>query len=98
MIAIDRLVHALHEDKGKMWLIPACVNLVEGKRDGIIALLDHLAYGDCSAPESAARKEQWRRRIEQGDKNRGLYREMQRQDGKHQAREQWRRKIEQEDT
>lgn len=96
MLVIDRLVHALHEDKNKVWIIPASVNLIVGKGDEIFALLDHLAYGDCSAPESVACREQWRLRIEQGKKNRELYSEMQRRDGKRQAKEQWRLKIEQD--
>ena len=73
MLVIDRLIHALHEDERMLWVTPASVNLIEGKRDEIITLLDHLAYGDCSAPESVVRKEEWRSKMAQGEENTELF-------------------------
>mgnify|MGYP000647506537 CR=1 FL=1 len=44
MLAIDRVVHALHESLNQVWTLPASVNLIEGRYDEIITFLDGLAY------------------------------------------------------
>jgi hypothetical protein len=50
LLAIDKVVHAVHEALDKVWTVPASVNLIEGKRDEVIALLDDLAHGDAHTP------------------------------------------------
>ena len=50
------------------WTLPASVNLIEGKPDQVIALLDSLAYGDTTeAVMMRNRKEQWRRKMAIGE-------------------------------
>jgi hypothetical protein len=51
MLAIDRLIHAVHESLTKQWTLPAAVNLIQGKRDQIIELLDALASPESMCPE-----------------------------------------------
>ena len=70
MLAIDRVVHALHESLNQVWTTPASVNLIEGTRDEVIALLDDLAYGDTAgAPWRARMRERkalWRAKMAEG--------------------------------
>jgi hypothetical protein len=63
MLAIDRVVHALHESLDQVWTTPASVNLIEGTRDEVIDFLDSLAYGDTADPAMRRRKEQWRMKM-----------------------------------
>jgi hypothetical protein len=68
MLAIDRVIHALHESLDSLWTTPASVNLIEGKRAQVIELLDSLAYGDTTgAVMMRNRKEQWRKKMENGE-------------------------------
>ena len=66
MLAIDRVIHALHESANQVWTLPASLNLIEGKIDEVIAFLDDLAYGDTTDARMRERKEQWRIKIEAG--------------------------------
>jgi hypothetical protein len=68
MLAIDRVVHALHESLNQVWTTPASVNLIEGTREEVIAFLDSLAYGDTTDASIRARKEQWRARMAAGER------------------------------
>jgi hypothetical protein len=68
MLAIDSVIHALHESLNQVWTTPASVNLIEGTRDEIIAFLDSLAYGDTADPTTRSRKERWRKRMEEGER------------------------------
>jgi hypothetical protein len=68
MLAIDRVIHALHESLGQLWTTPASVNLIEGTRDEVIAFLDSLAYGDTTDSSMRRRKEQWRQKMAKGEK------------------------------
>ena len=63
MLAIDRVIHGLHESLPEHLTTPAAVNLIEGKRDDIIKLLDTLAYGDASKAIVRERKTHWRRKM-----------------------------------
>jgi hypothetical protein len=68
MLAIDRVIHALHESLDKLWTTPASVNLIAGKRDQVIELLDSLAYGDTTQAGSMRdRKALWRERMADGE-------------------------------
>ena len=66
MLAIDRVIHALHESANQVWTLPASVNLIEGSFEEVIAFLDDLAYGDTTDARMRARKEQWRGKIAEG--------------------------------
>jgi hypothetical protein len=68
MLAIDRVVHALHESLNQVWTTPASVNLIEGTRDDVIAFLDSLAYGGTTDATMLARKEEWRARMAEGER------------------------------
>jgi len=48
MLAIDRLIHAIHQDDpgGKAVTIPAAQNLVYARPGAVKRMLDELAYGD----------------------------------------------------
>ena len=46
MLAIDRLIHAVHEEARRTWTIPGAVNLIKAKSGDVIELLENLAYGD----------------------------------------------------
>ena len=37
MLAIDRVIHALHESANQVWTLPASVNLIEGSFEEVIA-------------------------------------------------------------
>lgn len=67
MLAIDRVIHALHESLNQIWTTPASVNLIEGTRDEVIALLDDLAYGDTADAGMRARKQAWQTRMAEGE-------------------------------
>ena len=66
LLAIDLVIHAVHEDASKVWTIPASCNLIEGTQADILELLDGLAYGDTSTPGLSARKAEWRHKIREG--------------------------------
>jgi hypothetical protein len=68
MLAIDRVIHALHESANQVWTLPASVNLIEGSFEEVIAFLDDLAYGDTTDASMRARKEQWRRKMAEGQR------------------------------
>ena len=68
MLAIDRVIHALHESANQVWTLPASVNLIEGSFEEVIAFLDDLAYGDTTDARMRARKEQWRRKMAEGER------------------------------
>ena len=48
MLAIDRLIHAVHQDEpgGKAVTIPAAQNLIYAGPGAVKRMLDELAYGD----------------------------------------------------
>jgi hypothetical protein len=68
MLAIDRVIHELHESLNQVWTTPASVNLIEGTRDEVIAFLDSLAYGDTTDATMRRRKEQWRQKMAEGER------------------------------
>jgi hypothetical protein len=68
MLAIDRVIHALHESLDQVWTTPASVNLIEGTRDEVIAFLDALAYGDTADPAMRSRKEEWRQKMSETER------------------------------
>jgi hypothetical protein len=68
MLAIDRVIHALHESLNQVWTTPASVNLIEGTRDEVIGFLDSLAYGDVTDSAMRSHKEQWRKRMAEGER------------------------------
>lgn len=55
MIAIDRLIHAVHQDLpgGKAVTSPAAQNLIHAGPSAVKRMLDELAYGDQVGPERA---------------------------------------------
>ena len=71
LFAIDKLIHSVHENCRKTWTLPAAVNLIEGKYDEILQLLDDLAIGDCSSEQRRKNWVEYRSKIEesQGTKN-----------------------------
>lgn len=46
MLAIDRLIHSVHESINQIYTSPAASNLIAAKREEVVATLDGLAYGD----------------------------------------------------
>jgi hypothetical protein len=63
MLAIDRLMHYLHEDiDDERSVTPAAMNLVQGKRNDIREFIESLAYGG-NMPEQnrSLRKELFRK-------------------------------------
>ena len=66
MLAIDRLIHYLHEDiDTEVSVTPAAMNLVEGKRNEIKAFIENLAYGENMPEENKRlRNELFRKMIE----------------------------------
>lgn len=50
LIAIDRLIHALHVDATHGFARPGAVNLIECTMREALSLLHELAYGDLSTP------------------------------------------------
>ena len=67
LIAIDCVIHAVHEDASQVGTSPAGRNLIEGKLADVVKLLDGLAYGDTSTPGMTARNADWRRKIAESD-------------------------------
>ena len=68
MLAIDKVIHEVHESLNQVWTIPASVNLIEGTCDEVIEFLDALAYGDTADPTMRSRKEQWRKKLAEGER------------------------------
>jgi hypothetical protein len=63
MVLIDTLIHRFHwETAGTEDGRPGAVSLIEGKMKDIMALLDHLSYGDNIPPEIERTREEWRRK------------------------------------
>jgi hypothetical protein len=63
MLAIDRLIHEFHyslRDRPEEPTRPAGVNLIDGTMAQVIALLDRLAYGEGTAPETQVSRDRWR--------------------------------------
>lgn len=60
MLAIDRLIHAVHGDLAQGWVgRPAAVNVLAGNIREIFALLDGLAYGLGATPGLEAGRDAW---------------------------------------
>lgn len=60
MLAIDRLIHAIHGDLAQGWVgRPAAVNVLQGTIREIFALLDGLAYGIATTPGLEAGHAAW---------------------------------------
>ncbi|MHB9032674.1 MAG: hypothetical protein ACYC6L_06465 [Anaerolineae bacterium] len=55
MLLIDWLIHAVHQSTRSV-----AVQLIGGTPRQVLALLDNLAYGDCSTPGLAANRRAWR--------------------------------------
>lgn len=67
MLAIDRLIHALHETLGH-GASPAAQNLIEEKKPGRAKVfLDELAYGDQTGTERAGIRESYLKRMERAE-------------------------------
>jgi hypothetical protein len=77
MLAIDRLIHAVHEGAEKIWTSPAASNLIEGKRAEVVAFLDRLAYGDQTGTAREGVREDYRERMAVSAKLRRKRREAQ---------------------
>ena len=61
MLAIDRLIHAVHGELAQGWVgRPAAVNVLAGTTHEIFTLLDDLAYGHDSSPELLEGRSAWR--------------------------------------
>jgi hypothetical protein len=67
MLAIDKVIHALHESLAWHQTTPAAVNLIAAKRDEVIELLETLAYGDNSSELMQARRARWRRAMAESE-------------------------------
>jgi hypothetical protein len=67
MLAIDALIHAVHESLTKEWTSPAAVNLIQGKRDQIIELLDGLASPESMSPERRETRETYFRKLKESE-------------------------------
>jgi hypothetical protein len=60
MLAIDRLIHAVHGELTQGWVgRPAAVNVLAGTIREIFTLLDDLAYGHGSSPELLEGRSAW---------------------------------------
>jgi hypothetical protein len=68
MLAIDRVIHALHESLNQVWTLPASVNLIEGKYKEIFGFLDGLACGDTTDVSMRERKALWRAKMAEGQR------------------------------
>lgn len=58
---VDWLIHEVHQSTRSV-----AVQLIGGSPREVLALLDHLAYGDCSTPGLAKNRGDWRTRMETG--------------------------------
>jgi len=65
MLAIDRLIHAVHEWARKTHTMPAAVNLIRAKSDDVIDLLENLAYGDQVGSERGGLRAAYKKRREE---------------------------------
>lgn len=63
LLLIDRVIHALYEDMSNVYSVPDALNLILGKHEEILELLDDLAYGDNVDPSMKSGKETWRQKI-----------------------------------
>ena len=62
MLAIDRLLHAFHQQlrpSGRVLGRPAAANLLEGGHRATLAFLDELTFGEGGRPELAATRSLW---------------------------------------
>ncbi len=65
MILIDRIIHECHKSRQEgVYTRPVAVNLIAGKMNQIIILLDDLAYGAGSAPGAKEVYTAWRKRMD----------------------------------
>jgi hypothetical protein len=63
MLAIDSLIHAFHHTIAHGCGAPSAVNLVEGERAEVVAILDRLAYGSASTPGTGEKARWWREHV-----------------------------------
>jgi hypothetical protein len=63
MLAIDRLIHAVHEEVSRIYTRPAAHNLIAGKNVEVEALLEELAFSDRVSAEQRAVRENYRAKI-----------------------------------
>jgi hypothetical protein len=66
MLLIDRLVHACHHSltgAAAHYKRPAACNVIQGKMNELIALLDGLAYGPCTPPEILQTRAAWHEEV-----------------------------------
>ncbi len=68
MLAIDALIHAVHEAEEGLWTLPGAINLLKGKHWEIIAALDELAGLDGARAESVRRQQQLREKLEASER------------------------------
>jgi hypothetical protein len=64
LLAIDRLIHACHDDAQNPMYRPAGVNLIEGNAHDVARLLDELAYSDLSTAGIREVGEDWQKKAE----------------------------------
>jgi hypothetical protein len=57
ILAIDRVIHTVHENLKERLTLPAACKLIEGNEEEILNLLDELAYGDTSTAGMKSTKE-----------------------------------------
>jgi len=67
MLLIDRLLTAFHHDLHQNPVRPAAHNLLEGKRDQVLAFLDELTFGEEAAAKERERYNAWCAKIAQSD-------------------------------
>ncbi len=68
MLAIDRLIHYLHQDIDAGGSVtPAAMNLVEGKRSEIRAFIENLAYGENMPEQNRKLREELFKQMDQSD-------------------------------
>ena len=77
ILAIDRVIHAVHENLKERLTLPAACNLIEGNEEEILNFLDELAYGDASTAGMKSTKEMWQRKMQAAKEARRKHHEMQ---------------------
>jgi hypothetical protein len=63
MLCIDALIHAVHEDASARFTKPAAHNVIAGKNDQVVALLDELAVDDRISRERRRLRDRYREKM-----------------------------------
>ncbi len=66
MLAIDRLVHSVHEDANGGAAGPGAVNLLDGKMHEILEILDDLANGDTGVAATSTVRREYLSKMDEG--------------------------------